>query len=243
MRKLILRTRNLINPLLALVCAALISFIALTACSKAPAYVPPSTSRSLPTSTETPTPTNPELELRVRDLETSISQLQTDNQRLLAENTQLRSDLSKVTSTLQTLYDLATSSTYANTRQLAPWVHSLPHLPPIPPGLTVSQINDAINNARNLRQLLVSLPSLPPPGWPPFLPFPQELIQLDKGRQTFVNLTNWMENLEDLPTFLATAGSLEDLRSHIEGYLGDVQNATFSATGLLEQVRDATSTR
>jgi len=212
-----------------------------------PNYTPPTP----PVSGPATTPTNPQLESRARELEASVRQLQTENQRLLTENTQLRSELAKVTNALQNLYSLTTSSTYAstlnnlsllqsNTSQLVPWVRGLPHLPPLPPGLTVSQINDAVNKARNFRQLLASLPSLPPASWPPFLPFPQELIQLDKGRQTFVSLTTWMENLQDLPTFLAAAGSLEDLRSRVEGYLGDVQDSTSGAKGLLEQVRNAT---
>ena len=272
MRKLILRSRSLLNLFLALVCVLLTSSIVLTGCSSAPAYVSPpaSPSPSAPTPAPTPaplppsytpptppvsgpatTPTNPQLESRARELEASVRQLQTENQRLLTENTQLRSELAKVTNALQNLYSLTTSSTYASTlnnlsllqsnaNQLIPWVHGLPHLPPLPPGLTVSQINDAVNKARNFRQLLASLPSLPPSGWPPFLPFPQELIQLDKGRQTFVSLTTWMENLQNLPTFLVAAGSLEDLRSRIEGYLGDVQDSTSGAKGLLEQVRNAT---
>lgn len=254
MTKPILRTQNLLSLSLLLVCAVLISGLAVTACSKGPGYVSPSTSSSLPGSTQTPTPTNSELELRVRDLEATISQLQTDNQRLLAENTQLRSDLSEVTSTLQKLYGLVTSSTYmsmlsnlslveSNTSQLVPWVYGLPYLPALPPGLSVSQINNAINNARNLRQIIANLPKLPPPGWPPFVPFPQQLIDLENARQTFISLTTWMENLQDLPTFLNTAGSLEDLRSRIEGYLADVQSATSGAKRLLEQVRDATSMR
>jgi hypothetical protein len=199
-------------------------------------------------------PASPQLDLRVRELEASVRQLQAENQRLLTENTQLCKDLARVTTVLQNLYSLTTSSTYAstlsnlgmvqsNTSQLIPWVRGLPHLPPLPPGVTVSEIADAVNKARYLRQIIVNLPKLPPPGWPPFIPFPQPLIDLENGRQTFISLTNWMENLQDLPNFLKTATSLEDLRSRVEGYMGDVQNATSGAKGVLEQVRDATSTR
>lgn len=198
-----------------------------------------------------PIPANSEADSKVAELEAKIRQLEAENQRLLTENTQLRSDLAKVSTTLQNIYTLVTSSAYtntlnnlslvqSNTSQLVPWVHGLPHLPPLPPGLTVSQINDAVNDARYLRQIIENLPKLPPPGWPPFIPFPQPLIDLENARQTFVSLTTWMDNLQDLPNFLSAAGSLEDLRSRVEGYLGDVQNSTSAAKGLLEQVRNAT---
>jgi ElaB/YqjD/DUF883 family membrane-anchored ribosome-binding protein len=208
----------------------------------------------VPVPSPIPMPTNPQLEARVRELEASIRQLQAENQRLLTENTQLRSDLAKVTSVLQNLYSLATSSTYTTTlsnlgmvqnetSQLVPWVHGLPHLPPLPPGLTVSQISDAVNKARYLRQIITNLPKLPPSSWPPFIPFPQPLIDLENARQTFISLTTWMDNLQDLPNFMAAAGSLEDLRSRVEGYLGNVQNTVSGATAILEQVRNATGTR
>ena len=100
----------------------------------------------------------------------------------------------------------------------------------------MSQINDAVNKARVLRGILKVLPPPPPlaPSW---------WVELDYGKQAFVEMTTWMENLQDLPTFLAAAGSREDLRSRVEGYMGDVQNSTSGAKGLLEQVRGATSTR
>jgi len=47
-------------------------------------------------------------------------------------------------------------------------------------------------------------------------------------------MTTWMENLPDLPDFLATAGSLKELGSRVEGYLLDVQNSASGAKGLLE---------
>lgn len=260
MRKLILRSGSFPNLFRVLIWVVVTSSIVLAGCGGAPAYVPPPTSSTpsvptpSPTPAPTPTPPDQQLELRVRELEALVRQLQTDNGRLLTENTQLRSDLSKVTNALQNLYNLTTSSTYAstlsnlsmvqsNTNQLIPWVRGLPHLPPLSPEITVGEIGDAVNKARYLRQIIANLPKLPPPGWPPFIPFPQPLIDLENGRQTFVSLTNWMENLQDLPNFIKTATTLEDLRSRIEGYMGDVQNTTSGAKGLLEQVRDAANTR
>ena len=36
-------------------------------------------------------------------------------------------------------------------------------------------------------------------------------------------MTEWMENLEDLPNFLRVAGDLDDLRFHSEDYLRNVE--------------------
>jgi len=47
-----------------------------------------------------------------------------------------------------------------------------------------------------------------------------------------------MENLRELPQFLSTSGSLDELRSRIEGYLVDMQNTVSDAEGMMEQVRD-----
>lgn len=62
-----------------------------------------------------------------------------------------------------------------------------------------------------------------------------------KLRHTFISMTQWMENLQDLPKFLASAESLEDLRFRLEGYLRDVGSTASDAEGILEQVRDAAS--
>lgn len=61
MRKLILRSRSLLNLFLALVCFVLTSSIVLTGCSSTPAYIPPTTSPSpsAPTPTPSPTPAPP----------------------------------------------------------------------------------------------------------------------------------------------------------------------------------------
>jgi len=218
----------------------------------APAPAPAPTPMPAPVPMPTPVLTNSESDSRVAELEAKIRQLEAENQRLRSENEQLSSDLAKVNSVLRNLYSLATSSSYTNTisalndvqtkaSELAYFVEGLPYLPPMPVELDFSQINDAIIDARDLRRILRDLPALPPPGWPPFLPFPQELVELDKMRQTFIGMTEWMENLQDLPGFLESAESLEELRSRVEGYLGHVQNTSSDAKDMLEKVRDAAS--
>ena len=232
----------------------------------APAPAPAPTPTPTPVPMPTPVLTNSESDSRVAELEAKIRQLEAENQRLRSENEQLSgenkrlrteseqlsSDLTKVNSVLRNLHSLATSSSYTNTistlddvqtkaSELAYFVEGLPYLPPMPVELDFSQINDAIIDARDLRRILRDLPALPPPGWPPFLPFPQELVELDKMRQTFIGMTEWMENLQDLPGFLESAESLEELRSRVEGYLGHVQNTSSDAKDMLEKVRDAAS--
>jgi len=207
----------------------------------APAPAPASTPVPMPT----PIFTNSESDSRVGELEVKIRLLEAENQRLTSE-------LAIVTAALQNIRGIVNSSSYINTinglndvkgkaSELAYFAEGLPDLPPLPPGLTVSEINQAINKALTVRRVIRDLPSLPPPGWPFFIPFPPELLELERQRQIFLEVTEFMENLHDLPEFLATAGSLEDLRSRIEGYLGDVQNTASGAGGILEQVRDAAS--
>lgn len=216
------------------------------ACSTEPASTP--TQKQVPepttttTTTTTPTPSNSESASKIEELEAKIKQLE-------AENQQLNIDLPKANAVLKDIYTLVTSSSYANalskltnvqnkSSDLAYFAEGLPDVPPLPPGLTASQINNAIDNARYLRQILRDLPSFPPPGWPPYLPFPQELLELDNMKQTFISMTEWMEDLRDLPEFMATPESLNDLRSRIETYLVDVQNTISDAESQMQQVRD-----
>jgi len=220
----------------------------------APAPAPAPMPRPTPTPVPMPTPvlTNSGSDSRVTELEAKIRQLEFENQRLVTENQELNSELVKVTVVVQNLQSLVSSSSYTNTigalndvqakaNELAYFAEGLPDLPPLPPGLTVSEINQAINKALTVRRVIRDLPSLPPSGWPFFIPFPPELLELERQRQIFLEVTEFMENLHDLPELLATAGSLEDLRSRIEGYLGDVQNTASDAGGILEQVRDVAS--
>jgi len=52
-------------------------------------------------------------------------------------------------------------------------------------------------------------------------------------------MTNWMDNLQDLPDFLAKAESLDDLKSNIEGYLQDTKSTASAASSILRQVKSA----
>ncbi|MBA7676946.1 hypothetical protein ES703_85192 [subsurface metagenome] len=223
----------------------------------APMPAPTPVPAPAPVPMPTPVPTNSESDSRVAELEAKIRQLEAENQRLLAENRQLESeyqrlrtenqqlnsDLVKVTTVLQNVQGLVNSSSYtlalsrlteiqSKTRELAAFAGGLPDLPPLPPGITVGQIDDAIEKAVSLRQLLKRLPPPPPLIAPPVW------YELDEMKEAFIDMTEWMENLQDLPSFLATAGSLEDLRSRVEGYMVDVENTTLNAESLLEEVRD-----
>jgi len=211
--------------IIGLILAMLLVLVSCAAPSPAPAPAP------MPT----PILTNSESDSRIAELEAKIRQLE-------AENQQLREDLAKATAVLQ---NLVTSSDYTlaldrltevqnKTIELSYFAEGLPDLPPLPLGLTISEIDDAINKAQDLRRLLELLP--PPP---PFAP--KEWRDLDDMKEEFIRMTKWMENLQDLPGFLKSAESLEDLRSRIENYLADVHNTTSYTENLMRQVRDTAS--
>lgn len=215
-----------------LIVLLLFSFSCSVAPSPAPAPVP------TPVPMPTPVLTNSESDSRVGELEAKIRQLEAENQRLTSE-------LAIVTATLQNIRSIVNSSTYVNTisglndvkgkaSEITFFAEGLPDLPSLPPGLTVAAIDDAVQKARSLRELLKILPSPPPlaPSW---------WKDLDDMKTTFINMTEWMENLRELPQFLATSGSLDELRSQIEGYLVDVQDTVSDAEGMMEQVRDVAS--
>lgn len=190
-----------------------------------------------PTPVPMPTPifTNSESDSRVGELEVKIRLLEAENQRLTSE-------LAIVTATLQNIRGIVNSSSYINTinglndvkgkaSEITFFAEGLPDLPSLPPGLTVAAIDDAVQKARSLREILKTLPHPPPlaPSW---------WEDLDDMKTAFINMTQWMENLRELPQFLSTSGSLDELRSRIEGYLVDMQNTVSDAEGMMEQVRD-----
>jgi chromosome segregation ATPase len=173
-------------------------------------------------------PTNSESASQIAELEAEIRQLEAENRQL---RQQLQDIRNLVTSTRyrNTLSDLA--QTENNSSDLAAFVQGLPDLPPLPAGVTVTQINNAIETALTLRAVLKVLP--PPPL--PFGPWQD----LDDIKNEVISMTYWMEDLEDLPDFLASAESLEDLKARIEGYLGDAETTASDARDILEEVRDA----
>jgi len=192
-------------------------------------------------------PENQRLRTDNQQLNSQLALLGTENQKLQIENQRLNSDLSRMANILQSIRAVVTSSSYSatlsrlssmqsDTTQLAAFVTGLPHLPPLPGGMNFAEINQVVLKAQTLRGVLVSLPKLPPSIWPPFLPFPPELLELDRQRQTFIALTEWMNNLQSLPTFLQTARDLEEFRTNIETYIREIQTTMSEIKDVLQQV-------
>lgn len=231
--------------------------LVLTSCSQAsppaPAPMPIQTPAPDPTpapapaSVPMPTPvlTNSESDSRIAELEAEIRRLKAENQQLAVENQQLNNKVLMVTAELQNIQNIVISSNYGSTlnnlndiqtkaNELAYFADGLPNLPPPPPGLTVARIDDAIQKARKLREILQTLPSPPPlaPSW---------WRDLDELKNAFVDMTEWMEDLRNVPQFLKSSESLEELRSRVEGYLSQVQSTASNAKGTLEQIRDVAS--
>ncbi len=203
-----------------------------------PALAPSPTSAPVQPPVVISTPSNPDPDLRIAELEAKVRQLETENQQRLAENRQLISKLTKIQNLVdsaayrQTLINL--TGIQSNTSSLIRFVQGLPDLPALPPGLTVGQIDKVINDVQDLREILKFLP--PPP---PFAP--KEWIELDDMKKELIDMTEWMEDLRNLPEFLTAAESLNDIKSRIEAYLADVDNAISETRTVLEEVRNTTS--
>jgi hypothetical protein len=178
----------------------------------------------------------------IAELEAEISRLELENRRLIQENQQLNNDLVTATTVLQTIRSMVNSSSYTNmisalndidskANELAYFANGLPHLPPPPPGFTVSKIDDAIQKVQRLREILQVLPPPPPlaPDW---------WSDLDDMKDIFIDLTEWMKGLEEIPEFLESSEDLEELRLRIEGYLEEVHNTTFNTEEALQTIRD-----
>ncbi len=189
------------------------------------------------------TPTNSESALRIAELEARIRQLEADSQQLLAENQELRSNLVEITSMLENVQSeipdilIMITEIQNDSSDLAAFLEGLPDLPPLPAGLTLSQINDAIEKARDLQKILGDLPDLPPSGWPFIIPFPAELLALDEMRQSFIAMTEWMKDLEELPEFLNMAGDLDDLRYQEIAHLENINATMDNIKSILEELR------
>lgn len=171
-------------------------------------------------------PTNSESASTIVELEAKVSQLESENRELKRQLQDTRNLVTSAscTNTISKLTEIQSKSS-----DLAVFVYGLPDLPPLPEGITPSEINDAVETALRLRAVLKALP--PPPL--PFGPW-QDLDDIKKG---VIDMTYWMEDLEDLPDFLAEAESLEDLKSRVEGYLQDTENTASDAKSMLEEVR------
>ena len=183
--------------------------------------------------------TNSESASQIAELEAKIRELEAEKQRLLAENQQLSSDLGEMTSTLQDIesqvpHILITVTEIQNdTSDFAAYLQGLPSLPTPPLGLTVGQIDDAINKAVFLRGILENLPPPPP------LIAPPEWYELDEMKDEFIRMTEWMEDLEELPEFLNIAGDLDDLRYQEIAHMQNINTAMDDVKRILEEVRDA----
>ena len=159
---------------------------------------------------------------------------------LKAENSRLENENQQLNQQLQDIHNLVTSQSYTNamsklteiqsgSSDLAGFVYGLPDLPTLPPGLTVAQINNAIEQAIALRRILEILPAPPLPIGP--------WQDLHNQKNEFIAMTDWMDNLQDLPDFLVKAESLEDLKANIEVYLRDTENTASDTKSMLEEVR------
>ena len=215
--------------LLTLISVFLVIAIVLSGCA-----VPP-TSSPKPTNGVTIEPTaspNSESASQIAELEAKVRQLE-------AENQQLRTELTEITSKLQGIQNqvpdiLAMVTTIRNdSSDFAAFLQGLPSLPTLPPGLTVSQIDDAIDKAVFLRRILENLPPPPPLIAPPVW------YELDEMKDEFIRMTEWMEDLEELPEFLNIAGDLDDLRYQEIDHLQNINTAMDDVKHMLEEVRDA----
>ena len=218
--------------LLTLISMFLVIAIVLSGCA---ALAP--TSSPKPTNGVTIEPTaspNSESASQIAELEAKVRQLE-------AENQQLRTELTEITSKLQGIQNqvpdiLAMVTTIRNdSSDFAAFLQGLPSLPTLPVGLTVSQINDAMDKAQLLRTILKSLPP-PPPGASLYAP---EWYELDEMKNEFIRMTKWMEDLEELPEFLNIAGDLDDLRYQEITHLQNINATMDDIKAILEEIRDA----
>lgn len=187
-----------------------------------------------------PVLTNSESASRIAELEAKIRQLESDNQRLLTENQELRSNLVEITSMLESVQSeipdilIMVTEIQNDSSDLAAFLESLPSLPTPPPGLDdISKVNDVITKAIFLRTILKNLPPPPP------LVAPAEWYELDEMKDEFIGMTEWMEDLEELPEFLNIAGDLDDLRYQEIAHLQNINAAMDDIKSILEEIRDA----
>jgi Skp family chaperone for outer membrane proteins len=151
---------------------------------------------------------NNQLEDENRQLKAESQSFDTENQQLSSENRNLQNSLTEVRSKLESVQrELPTiSGLHKDAQDFAGFLEGLPELPSPPPGFDdINKINDVVNKAVFLRELLERLPSPPPFA-------PAEWVELDEMKDEFIEMTEWMEDLEDLPEFLRIAGDLDDLR-------------------------------
>ncbi len=183
--------------------------------------------------------TNSESASRIAELEARIRELEAENQRLLMENQELRSDLVKISSMFESVQReipdilIMVTEIQNDSSDLAAFLESLPNLPTLPPGLDdISKVNDVITKAIFLREILKKLPPPPP------LFAPAEWYELDEMKDEFIRMTEWMEDLEELPEFLNITGDLDDLRYQEIAHLENINATMANIKSVLEEVED-----
>lgn len=203
-----------------------------------PATTTPATTTPAPAATPVPMPTpvfvNSGTSSTTAELEAKIKQLEAENQRLLTENQELKNKLLKVKSVQSEIPNLLIMATQVqnDASQLAAFLKSLPTLPTPPPGLDdISKVNDIITKAISLRTILKKLPPPPP------LIAPAGWYELDKMKNEFIRMTEWMEDLEELPAFLNIAGDLDDLRSQEISHLENISVIMSNIKSVLERIQ------
>jgi hypothetical protein len=166
------------------------------------------------------------------ELEARISQLEAENQALRDELVEITGTLKSVQSQIPNLLIMATQ-VQNDASQLATFLQGLPTLPDPPPGLDdISKINDVINKAISLRTILEKLPPPPP------LIAPAVWYELDEMKNKFIGMTEWMEDLEELPDFLNIAGDLEGLRAQEISHLENISGIMSDIKSVLERIQN-----
>jgi predicted RNase H-like HicB family nuclease len=172
------------------------------------------------------------------ELEAKIRLLEAENERLLAENQKFKSSLMKVQGLVSSLDFSNTLSglndVYVNTEALDSYVEGLPDLPE--PPIAPVNIENIINTARTVRAVIADLPDL---RKIPIIGLDPNVRKIEDQRYNILEMTEFLEALEDLPQFLSGAESLEELKSRIDTYLQEVKEASFSAGELLIEIQNA----
>ncbi len=204
--------------------------IGLSGCSSANQARPvPAQAEAVPL--PTPVFTNSGTSSTTAELEAKIRQLEAENQDLSNKLAEVSSTLKSVQSEIPNLLIMATQI-QNDASQLATFLKGLPTLPTPPPGLDdISKVNDIITKAISLRTILKKLPPPPP------LIAPAGWYELDKMKNEFIRMTEWMEDLEELPAFLNIAGDLDDLRSQEISHLENISGIMSNIKSVLERIQ------
>lgn len=184
----------------------------------------------------TPVFTNSGTSSTTAELEAKIRQLEAENQRLTGELATVTAALQKIRgmNLANTLNSLADA--YNKTGELAYFVEGLPDLPELP--VAPLNIEEAIDLAKTVWDVIDRLPDLTKI---PIVGLNPDVRAIEEQRQNILEMTEFIKDLHDLPQFLSGAESLEDLKSRLETYLQEVDEAIYDAGEMLDEVKDAAS--